>query len=81
MIDIKKIEQILLPDHQWHTIEAGSFAIEDYLIGHQSDSGLRLDFEASKWAAGDLGSKMAVFKENGKTIAVPFGNVLGFKTA
>lgn len=81
MIDIKKIEQILLPDRQWHTIEAGSFAIEDYLIGHQSDSGLRLDFEASKWAAGDLGSKMAVFKEGGKTIAVPFGNVLGFKTA
>jgi hypothetical protein len=81
MIDIKKIEQILLPDNEWHTIETGSFAIEDFLIGHQSDSGLRLDFEASKWAAGDLGSKMAVFREGGKMVAVPFGNVLGFKTA
>ena len=81
MIDIKKIEQVLLNDNQWHTIEPGSFVIEDYIIGHNSDSGLRLDFEASKWAAGDLGSKMALFKEGGKTVAVPFGDVRGFKTS
>jgi hypothetical protein len=81
MIDLKKIGQILLPDNQWHTIEPGSFSIEDYVIGHHSDSGLRLDFEASRWAAGDLGSKMAVFKEEGKNVAVPFGNVRGFKSS
>ena len=81
MIDIRKIEQVLLPDNQWHTVEPGSFAIEDYVIGHNSDSGLRLDFEASRWAAGDLGSKLAVFREEGKTVAVPFSNIRGLKTS
>jgi hypothetical protein len=81
MIDIRKIEQVLLSDNHWHTIEPGSFSIDDFVIGHQTDAGLRLDFEASKWAAGDLGSKMAVFKEGGKIVAVPFGTVSGFKTS
>jgi hypothetical protein len=81
MIDITRIEQVLLPDGVWHQVESGTFAIEEYVIAHETDSGWRMNFEANKWAAGDVGSKVALWKEDSKTVIAPFGSVRGFKTS
>lgn len=81
MIDITRIEQVLLPDKVWHRVDSGTLAIEDYAIARETDSGWRMSFEANRWAAGDVGSKVAVWKEDGKTVVVPFGSVLGFQTS
>ncbi len=80
MIDISKIEEVLLRDGQWHKVEKNSFGIGDYVIGKQSQSGNKINFETNRWD-GDVKSKAAFWQEEGHLVIVPMTSVRGYKTA
>jgi hypothetical protein len=80
MIDIAKIEEVLLQDGQWHKVEKNSFGIGDYVIGKQSQGGNKINFETNRWD-GDVKSKAAFWQEEGHVVIVPMTSVHGYKSA
>ena len=80
MIDISKIEEVLLQDGQWHKVEKNSLGIGDYIIGKQSQSGNKINFETNRWD-GDVKSKAAFWQENGHLMVIPMTSISGYKTA
>jgi len=80
MIDIAKIEEVLLNDGQWHKVEKNSFGIGDYVIGKQSQAGNKINFETNRWD-GDIASKAGFWQENGYLMIAPMATIQGYKTA
>jgi hypothetical protein len=80
MIDITKIEEVLLNDGQWHKVESNSFGIGDYVIGKQSQAGNKINFETNRWD-GDIASKAGFWQEDGRLVLAPMAAIHGYKTA
>jgi hypothetical protein len=80
MIDISKIEEVLLQDGQWHKIGKNSFGIGDYVIGKQSQGGNKINFETNR-GDGDVKSKAAFWQEDGRLVLAPMTSIHGYKTA
>ena len=79
MIDIAKIEEVLLHDG-WHKVEKNSFGIGDYVIGKQSQAGNKINFETNRWD-GDIASKAGFWQEEGHLVIAPMATIQGYKTA
>lgn len=80
MIDVAKIEEVLLNDGQWHKVEKNSFGIGDYVIGKQAQAGNKINFETNRWD-GDLASKAGFWQEDGSLMIAPMAAIQGYKTA